>query len=267
MKSIHQKNHSSDTGYKQTEVGAIQDEWERTTVREIASPVRNAIVGGPFGSDLVSADYVEEGIPVIRGQNMGTKHVSGSFVFVTQAKANSLEANLARPGDLVFTQRGTLGQVSLVPDRPYDRYLVSQSQMKLTVNRKVADPNFFYYKFSSSEQQEFIRENTIQTGVPHINLGILRSISVQRPPLAEQEAIAEALSDADALIESLEQLIAKKRQVKQGAMEELFRPKAEWVAIKRIRSVRTDYAACGTRGQKNVISQMTDYVLPKCTGL
>ena len=42
------------------------------------------------------------------------------------------------------------------------------------------------------------------------------------PTLAEQEAIAEALSDADALIEALEQLIAKKRQVKQGAMQELL---------------------------------------------
>jgi len=38
-------------------------------------------------------------------------------------------------------------------------------------------------------------------------------------------------------------------------------------AVERIRSVRTDYAACGAREQKNVISQMTDYVLPKCMGL
>ena len=200
----------------------IPEDWKSTTVLEIASRVRNAIVGGPFGSDLVSNDYVEEGVPVIRGQNVGFRIVSGSFAFVTPAKANSLESNLAHPGDLVFTQRGTLGQVSLVPDQPFDRYLVSQSQMKLTVNRKVADPLFFYYVFSSSEQQEFIRQNTIQTGVPHTNLGILRAIPVQRPSLAEQEAIAEALSDADALIESLEQLIAKKRQIKQGAMQGLL---------------------------------------------
>jgi type I restriction enzyme S subunit len=209
-------------GYKMTEVGVIPDEWESTTVHDIASPVRNAIVGGPFGSDLVSNDYVEDGIPVLRGQNMGTRLVSGHFVFVTRAKASSLEANLARPGDLVFTQRGTLGQVSLVPDQPYERYLVSQSQMKLAVNRRTANPLFFYYVFSSAEQQEFIRQNTIQTGVPHINLGILRAIPVQRPSLAEQEAIAEALSDADALIESLEQLLAKKRQLKQGTMQELL---------------------------------------------
>ena len=209
-------------GYKQTEVGVIPEDWESTTVRDIASPVRNAIVGGPFGSDLVSNDYVEAGVPVLRGQNMGSRFVSGSFAFVTQTKAHSLEANLARPGDLVFTQRGTLGQVSLVPDQPYDRYLVSQSQMKLTVNRKAADPRFFYYVFSSAEQQKCIRLNTIQTGVPHINLGILRTIPVQRPTLAEQEAIAEALSDADALSESLEQLLGKKRQLKQGAMQELL---------------------------------------------
>ena len=209
-------------GYKLTEVGVIPEDWECTTVQGIASSVRNAIVGGPFGSDLVSYDYVSYGVPVIRGQNMGTRWVSGAFVFVSNAKADSLESNLAHPFDLIFTQRGTLGQVSQVPEKLFDRYLVSQSQMKLTLNRKIADPNFFYYVFSSKGQQELIQKNTIQTGIPHINLGILRTLPVQRPTYLEQRAIAEALSDADALIESLEQLITKKRQIKQGAMQELL---------------------------------------------
>ncbi len=209
-------------GYKLTEVGVIPDDWECTTVQGIASSVRNAIVGGPFGSDLVSNDYVSYGVPVIRGQNMGTRWVSGDFVFVSNAKADSLESNLAHPFDLIFTQRGTLGQVSQVPEKLFDRYLVSQSQMKLTLNRKIADPNFFYYVFSSKGQQELIRKNTIQTGIPHINLGILRTLPVQRPTYLEQRAIAEVLSDADALIESLEQLITKKRQIKQGAMQDLL---------------------------------------------
>ncbi|MFL6216116.1 MAG: hypothetical protein ACJ74J_19695 [Blastocatellia bacterium] len=107
-------------GYKQTEVGVIPEEWECTNVRSIASSARNAIVGGPFGSDLVSADYVDDGVPVIRGQNMSGQWVSGAFVFVTTKKAKLLEANLARPGDIVFTQRGTLGQVSLVPEKPFN---------------------------------------------------------------------------------------------------------------------------------------------------
>ncbi len=235
-------------GYKQTEAGVIPEDWEVATVREIASTVKNAIVGGPFGSDLVSNDYVEEGVPVIRGQNMGGKYLAGNFAFVTLTKAISLKANLARPSDLVFTQRGTLGQVSLVPDRLFSCYLVSQSQMKLTVNRKAANPKFFYYIFISSEQQEFVRQNTIQTGVPHINLGILRNIPVQRPPIAEQQAIAEALSDADAFIESLEQLIAKKRHIKQGAMQELLTGKkrlpgfgGEW-EVKRLGEIATFFS-------------------------
>ncbi|MCA1601894.1 MAG: restriction endonuclease subunit S, partial [Acidobacteria bacterium] len=105
-------------------------EWRESTVSDITASVRNALVGGPFGSNLVSNDYVDSGVPVIRGQNMGGRWVSGEYAFVTKEKAGTLEANLARPGDIVFTQRGTLGQVSLVPTQPYDRYLVSQSQMK-----------------------------------------------------------------------------------------------------------------------------------------
>lgn len=209
-------------GYKQTEVGVIPEDWKFAAVSSLSAFVRNAIVGGPFGSDLVSRDYVDDGVPVIRGQNMGGRCIEGPYAFVTEQKAASLEANLARPGDVVFTQRGTLGQVSVVPDTPYRRYLVSQSQMKITLNREIASSDYFYCWFSSEGGQESIRLNTIQTGVPHINLGILRSFLVPLPPAAEQQAIAEALSDADALIESLEQLVAKKRHLKQGSMQELL---------------------------------------------
>src|ERR1041385_177790 len=176
-------------------------EWRESTVGEIAAPTRNALVGGPFGSDLVSRDYVEAGVPVIRGQNMGGRWIAGEFAYVSDAKASSLDANLARPGDIVFTQRGTLGQVSVVPSAKFDRYLVSQSQMKLTVNRELADPIFIYYVFSTLEQRDYIRQHAIQTGVPHTNLGILRGTPVPLPPLPEQRAIAHILGTLDDKIE------------------------------------------------------------------
>ena len=210
-------------GYKRTEVGMIPEDWDSSSVRAIASSRRNAIVGGPFGSDLVSNDYVSHGVPVIRGQNMSDRWVSGSFVFVTPTKAKSLEANLAHPRDVVFTQRGTLGQVSLVPDEPFDAYLVSQSQMKLSLDLSVADPLFLFYFFTSLEQQKSIQGATVHsTGVPHINLGLLCEMRVRLPPMAEQCAIAEALSDVDGLLESLDALIAKKRAIKQAAMQQLL---------------------------------------------
>ena len=206
----------------QPEVGVIPQDWRSSIVRDIASSARNSIVGGPFGSDLVSKDYVAHGVPVIRGQNMSGQWVSGSFVFVTPLKAKSLEANLVHPEDIIFTQRGTLGQVSLVPAEPFSSYLVSQSQMKLSVDRNVADPLFLFYLFTSDEQQKLIQDRTIQTGVPHINLGILREIPVRLPPLAEQCAIAEVLSDVDQLLGALEKLIAKKQAIKQATMQQLL---------------------------------------------
>lgn len=240
-------------GYKQTEVGVIPEEWATATIRDVAANVRNAIVGGPFGSELVSRDYVNEGIPVIRGQNMGVPWVSGSFVFVTQTKANQLEANLARPGDIVFTQRGTLGQVSIVPIEPFDRYLVSQSQMKVTVNRAIAEPLFLYHLFQSTAGQELICGSTIQTGVPHINLGILRAMPIPLPPLPEQRAIAAALADVDALITGLDQLIAKKRDIKQATMQQLLTGqkrlpgfRGEW-ETKRLGSLGVFYKGSGVK--------------------
>lgn len=176
-------------------------DWELMTVGEIAAEKRNALVGGPFGSNLVSSDYVDSGVPVIRGGNMGNRWVTGEFAFVSEEKAISLEANIAQPGDVIFTQRGTLGQVSLVPEGPYQRYLISQSQMKLTVNDDIADPLFIYYLFTSPDQQEYIHQHAIQSGVPHTNLGILRDTPIKIPPLSEQRSIAHILGTLDDKIE------------------------------------------------------------------
>ena len=177
-------------------------EWIEMKVGDLVAGVRNALVGGPFGSNLVSKDYVPQGVPVIRGTNMGSRWVGGEFAYVTPEKAQSLSANTARPGDIVFTQRGTLGQVALVPQQPFETYVISQSQMKLTVDETKADPLFLYYLFASPTQQEYIRQNAIQVGVPHTNLGILRDTPVTLPKSVQvQKQIARVLGCLDDKIE------------------------------------------------------------------
>ncbi len=173
----------------------------KLTVADLAANTRNALVGGPFGSNLVSRDYTSTGVPVIRGQNMGSRWISGEFAYVSPEKAKELSANIARPRDLVFTQRGTLGQVALVPNEPFEEYVVSQSQMKLTVDKAKANPLFLYYVFNSPEQMEYIRQNAIQVGVPHTNLGILRATPLELPPITDQESIATILGGLDDKIE------------------------------------------------------------------
>lgn len=148
--------------------------------------------------------------------------VSGEFAFVTEEKALSLKANTAGSGDVLFTQRGTLGQVAIAPPDGPERYLVSQSQMKLTVDESKASPLFVYYVFSSRSMQEYIRIHAIQTGVPHINLRILREIPIPLPPIEEQRAIAATLGALDDKIESNRRATRLMEELCRSHFERLF---------------------------------------------
>lgn len=150
---------------------------------------KNRVIGGPFGSKLTQKDYVESGIPVIRGSNMEKmgRWLGGKYVFVTEDKVRrDLSSNLAYPGDLVVTQRGTMGQASIVPPTSeFERYVISQSQMAISVDEKHAHADFVYYYLRSPEFLDYVVTTTIQTGVPHINLGLLRDAPVAWPQLDE----------------------------------------------------------------------------------
>ena len=167
---------------------------------------------GPFGSRIKTENFRSSGVPVLRGKNLGGNRFDDSHVvFVDQAKAEELAASIARPRDLVFTHRGTLGQVALVPRRPrYPLYLVSQSQMKATLDEERVLPEYAYYWFCSPEGQRALLRNTSQTGVPAISqpLTSLQAISIPLPPLAEQCAIAEVLGALDDKIEINKKLSA-----------------------------------------------------------
>jgi hypothetical protein len=116
---------------------------------------------------------------------------------------------LAFRGDVLFTQRGTLGQVGFIPsDSKYDRYVVSQSQMKLTVDPSRVDARYVYQYFRLESTIQEILNRTITAGVPHINLGILKNFLIPLPPLPDQQAIAEIAQAYDDLIATNQRRIA-----------------------------------------------------------
>jgi type I restriction enzyme S subunit len=179
--------------------------WPIDKVESIKADTRNALVGGPFGSELTTRHYIEEGVPVIRGANLSNEQAfkDDGFVFVSEEKADKLISNNAYPGDLIFTQRGTLGQVGVIPKNSnFPRYVVSQSQMKLRVDTTKADERFVYYFFRHPETVQSIKNRAITSGVPHINLGILREFEIPVPHLDVQRKIVTILSTYDDLIEN-----------------------------------------------------------------
>lgn len=199
--------------------------FAKVPITSIAAGGKWALNGGPFGSKLVSKMYVEAGVPVIRGTNLPfeKRFLDEGFVFVSDEKARELRAHTAKPGDVIFTQRGTLGQVGIIPlTAKYPLYVISQSQMKLTVNAEMADPFFVYYVFRTPSVVASFVGLASTSGVPHVNLQTLRDFEIPLPPLETQCRIAAIIGAYDDLIEVNRRRVAVLEEMARGLFEEWF---------------------------------------------
>ena len=198
--------------------------WIVFSIEEIKSDVPNALAMGPFGSNITKDNFVESGVPVIRGGNLSDgRFLYEGFVYLTEEKADQLRASNAIPGDLVFTHRGTLGQVGIIPKAIYRRFVVSQSQMKLTCDRNKVNPLFLYYYFCGIGNDELLKHKS-GSDVPAIAspLTTLKSIKVNLPPLPIQDKIAGILSAYDDLIENNTRRIRILEEMAQAIYREWF---------------------------------------------
>jgi type I restriction enzyme S subunit len=180
-------------------------EWQHVSIGELAAPQKGAIAMGPFGSRIRTENFVADGVPVIRGGNLNSERLlDDAFVYISEDKADELKSANAFAEDIVVTHRGTLGQVGIIPQQAkHKRYVVSQSQMKLTMDRTRALPMFIFYFLRSPMGQHQLLAYSSQTGVPAIArpTQALKSIQLLLPPLPEQRAIAHVLGTLDDKIE------------------------------------------------------------------
>lgn len=162
------------------------------------------------------------GIPVIKVRDISGGMIAEDQLLLTHP---TIDAAYSRSrllaGDLLITIRGTTGRVAIVPSS-LSGSNITQDTARIRTKANV-NVSFLYFILQCPVIQNQIALHTVGQAVKGINIRDVKRIEFPLPPtLAEQEAIAGALSDADAWIESLEQLIAKKRQIKQGAMQELL---------------------------------------------
>ncbi|MFI9188354.1 restriction endonuclease subunit S [Streptomyces californicus] len=175
-------------------------EWPTVRFENLSADEKSSITK-PYGSAFTKADYTSDGIPMIRGVNLGNGiFFDDDFVFVSTEKADSMPGANLGPGDLIFTHRGTIGQVSMVPRSPrYPRYTLSTSQVKARLDASRALPEFYYYWFRSPAGQHSILAHISTVGVPGLvqPVATIKSLQVPHPPLGEQRAIAEVLGSLD----------------------------------------------------------------------
>lgn len=186
-------------------------EWRTVRLEELAVDEKSAITK-PYGSAILKDDYVAKGVPVVRGVNLaqGRFH-DDDFVYITEELADRMPGARLQAGDLVFTHRGSVGQVSMIPREPkFDRYAVSTSQVKARLDPAIAQSEFYYYWFRSPRGQHSILQCASTVGVPGIAqpVATIKSLAVPVPPLAVQRGIAATLGALDDKIESNRRAVA-----------------------------------------------------------
>lgn len=193
-------------GYKQTEIGVIPEDWEAQQLGELAK-VRMC--------KRIFADQTAESgdIPFYKIGTFGGKpdaYISRPLYLAYKEKYSYPSA-----GDILISAAGTLGRTVEFDGK--DAYYQDSNIVWLDVDkRKLCNEYLKHYysviKWASSEGSTISR----------LYNAIIESTYIAHPDLPEQQRIAEALSDMDELISSLEKLISKKKAIKQGTMEQLL---------------------------------------------
>ena len=204
-------------GYKQTEVGLIPEGWDLRTMDSLTNLMTNGFVG------TATSAYVDgdDGVLYIQGYNIeengfnfhGIKRVSRAFHARNQKSC-------LRPGDLLTIQTGDIGVTTVVPPA-----LAGANCHALVISRmdsRVSEPNYYCQYFNSERGRVQLKEIETGSTMKHLNVGDMKLLLLPSPPVEEQRAIATALGEVDALLAGLDRLIAKKRDLKQAAMQQLL---------------------------------------------
>ncbi|WP_346884892.1 restriction endonuclease subunit S [Clostridium sp. UBA4395] len=211
-------------GYKNTELGWIPDEWSIVRVEDICD--RNdkySFTGGPFGSDLKSCHYTDDGVQVVQLQNIGEGYFNNdSRVYTSADKADELKTCNIYPNDIIIAKMAEpVARACKIPDNR-SRYLMCSDGIRVAVNRNKYDNDFILYSINSN----YFRNNAIanSTGSTRLRIGLsaLRNLTLIVPTLKEQQKIAEILSTVDSQIYDTDRLIKKTKELKKGLMQRLL---------------------------------------------
>ena len=207
-------------GYKQTEVGVIPEDWDVVQIGDLNPFVTS-------GSRGWATFYSDRGAPFIRITNLSRGSIYLNLedlrlVNLPHETSEGVRTQLENQ-DVLISITADIGIIGYVSEDVQKPAYINQHIALVRFNSSSTAPKFVSYFLASEKPQKLFRALTDSGAKAGMSLQTVQKIHLALPPTkAEQEAIAEALSDADALIESLEQLIAKKRQLKQGTMQELL---------------------------------------------
>jgi type I restriction enzyme S subunit len=223
-------------GYKHSDVGVIPDDWDVVSVKQLVEEeiLEKPLDGNHGNIHPKSGDYVDYGIPFVMANNFANGEVDlNSCKFITRERADRLQKGFSVTGDILLTHKGTVGSTAIVGRLSTDYIMLTpQVTYYRVIDANRLDNRFLRHYFDSSRFQSLFA--SLAGGGTRAYLGIVKQLDLPiiKPPIDEQRAIAQALSDVDALLATLDQVIAKKRDLKQAAMQQLLTGKTRLPGFK-----------------------------------
>jgi len=161
------------------------------TLREISTK----IVDGPFGSDLLKSEYTEEGVPLLRVQNVSGEGIDvNNFVFITKEKQKELKRSKVLAGDLVITKAGRVGTVDIVPSSISEANITSHLA-KISL-KKEYNPYFVYVYLNSRLGLLQIERQGIKSTKPELNIDEVAITKLIIPSQSFQQKIENMVKEA-----------------------------------------------------------------------
>ncbi|MGH1449663.1 MAG: restriction endonuclease subunit S [Pseudomonadaceae bacterium] len=204
-------------------LGKIPAHWQQKWLGLLAAKSHAAFVDGPFGSDLKSSDYQDEGIPLIQLNNIRDgRHVLRNMKFISEEKRDELSRHSAFPGDVVIAKMADPVARSAIVSEGFSEYVIVADCVKMTPNLASVDLSFLIWAVNSDCVR--ISAELMSSGVTRIriNLGQVKKLKIPYPPLCEQTQIARFLDDEtariDALIEEQQRLIELLKEKRQAVI-------------------------------------------------
>lgn len=205
--------------HKDTEFGSIPEDWDLLEAFDFSPYITS-------GSRGWARHYSNSGAPFIRIGNLSHSDIYPDLSDLrhVNVSANDPEAIRTRleVGDILVSITADIGAIGYVSAAIPTPAYINQHIACLRLPSEKIDSRFVAYFLSSPGPQRRFSAMVDVGAKSGLNLTAIGKLKLLVPPLHEQHAIAAALSDADGLIEGLESLIAKKRAIKQGAMQELL---------------------------------------------
>lgn len=206
-------------GYKHTDSGVIPDDWKVLKIDDMSTKVGSGKT--PTGGASV---YVDSGRPFVRSQNVGSGRLRlADLTYITEETHSTFTGSELKTDDVLLNITGaSIGRCALATPS-VDGGNVNQHVCIIRVNRAKVAPYLIQTLINSDSGQNQI--DSYQAGGNREGLNFSQVRNMQFPlsnHIEEQTAIANALSDVDALLAELEKLIAKKQAIKTATMQQLL---------------------------------------------